>query len=268
MWVEKVPIEDHTVDGLVGLLGKALEISRKFPEENFLWFRGISDGAYQLLPKLLRDGKSIDQVFDREQRLLSRFRQRSLAYWPEGYPQNDWEHLFAMQHFGLPTRLLDWSENIFVAAHFALASSQSNDGEFKRQPVVWCIDPVQWNRSMPVLSEFGDSVHVLTTPSDESDAYRPITVKRRNRSPVAIFGTHNSRRIVAQRGTFMIWGNDARALEAFAKESAGALWRLEIAGDRQQLAKDLTAMGFGETMVFPELPSLANELARTIGWRP
>ena len=22
-----------------------------------------------------------------------------MAYWPSGYPQNDWEHLFAMQHY-------------------------------------------------------------------------------------------------------------------------------------------------------------------------
>ena len=36
------------------------------------------------------------------------------AYWPAGYPQNDWEHFFAMQHFGMPPRLLDWTENLLI----------------------------------------------------------------------------------------------------------------------------------------------------------
>lgn len=121
---------------------------------------------------------------------------------------------------------------------------------------------------MPVLSEFGASIHVLTTSDDEIDSYRPESPKRRNRSPVAVFGTHNSGRIVAQRGTFMVWGNDTRSLEEFANEIPSAtLWKLSLRGNRQDLARDLAALGFGETMVFPELPSLATELSKTEGWR-
>jgi hypothetical protein len=213
----------------------------------------------------MRNGKTIDQVFERERRLLTRFRQRSMAYWPEGYAQNDWEHLFAMQHFGMPTRLLDWSENLFVAAHFALSSPEDDNSP---PPSVWCMDPIAWNRAMPVLSEFGNSIHVLTTSDDEVESYRPDTTKRRNRSPVAIFGTHNSKRIVAQRGTFMIWGNDTRPLEDFSNETSATVWKLSIRGNRGELLRDLALLGFGETMVFPELPALATELSKTEGWRP
>jgi hypothetical protein len=117
-----MPVEQREVDGLEGLLKEVLSIARELPDTAFLWFRGLDCARHQLLPKILRDGKDVQQVFDRERRLLTRFRQRSVAYWPAGYPQNDWEHLFAMQHFGMPTRLLDWSENLFVAAHFALVS--------------------------------------------------------------------------------------------------------------------------------------------------
>lgn len=160
-----MPVTTREVQGLEGLLQLVLEIARSLPEDAFLWFRGLSCASYQLLPKLMRDGKSAEAIFDRELRLLTRFRQRSMAYWPAGYPQNDWEHLFAMQHFGMPTRLLDWSENLFVAAHFALAS-QRNDGHHHDGvcvPTIWCVDPVAWNRSTPVLEEFGDVIQVLTT---------------------------------------------------------------------------------------------------------
>jgi FRG domain-containing protein len=252
------------IDGVRGLVNRVLEISSDLPDGRFLWFRGLSRTTHTLVPKIMRDNKAAEDVFERETRLLTRFRQRSLAYWPSGYPQNDWEHLFAMQHYGMPTRLLDWSENLFVAAHFALASSVNDD---QTQPAIWCTDPVAWNRATPALSEYGEAIHILTTADDEADSYMPNTIKRRGKTPVALFGTHNSQRIVAQRGTFMVWGNDARPLENFAEELDTNLWKLEVQGARPTLAAEMRALGFGETMVFPELPSLAAELSRTEGWR-
>lgn len=259
-----MPIHSCTVYKLRGLVGAVLDIASGLPLGRSLWFRGLSKAQHTLLPKLMRDGKNAEEVFERERRLLTRFRQRSLAYWPAGYPQNDWEHLFAMQHYGMPTRLLDWSENLFVAAHFAMANPREGDDGL---PAIWCVDPVAWNRATPSLSELGDFVHVLTTADDEAESYRPESTKRKVKSPVALFGTHNSQRIVAQRGTFMIWGNEPRPLETFAAEGRGTLWKIEIAGGRDNLAQELAQLGFGETMVFPELPSLAGELSRSEGWR-
>ena len=121
---------------------------------------------------------------------------------------------------------------------------------------------------MPGLSEFGDAIHVLTTTDDEMENYRPSTNKRRAKSPVALFGMHNSERIVAQRGTFVVWGADTRPMEDFATELTDiVLWKFRFTGDRVPLFADLHTLGFGETMVFPELPALATELNRTEPWR-
>lgn len=261
-----MPIIDIEVDGLQGLFGEVLKIADSLPDQSFLWFRGLPTGRYKLLPSLMRDDRSPEDVFEREARLVTRFRQRSLAYWPAGYPQTDWEHLFAMQHFGIPTRLLDWTENLFVAAYFCvLATTQSSDdGDY---PVVWCFDPVEWNRATPALSEFGKSVQVLTTSDEDVDPYRPDTNKKRKKTPVALYGAHNSNRIAAQRGTFMIWGSDARPLEAFAGEIEARIWKLTVVGDRLRLSKSLSQLGFRETMIFPELPALARELTGQEGWR-
>ncbi len=259
--------EEADVGSLPDLVDTILKIRASLPDERFLWFRGAPCGELALLPKIMRDSKSSEEVFEREARLLTRFRQRSMAYWPAGYPQNDWEHLFAMQHFGLPTRLLDWSENAFVAGHFALESEADHDWHVSDcVPAVWCIDPVGWNRRTPVLSEYGDDVYVLTTADDEVDAYRPETKKKRPSTPVALFGAHNSNRIVAQRGTFMVWGKETKPLEAFDLGKP-TLWRIRLVGNRADLHADLQGLGFSETMVFPELQSLAAELSRVEGWR-
>lgn len=201
-----MPIQNVKVVGLLGLMDQVLKISRSLDPGAFLWYRGHPRHSHRLLPGLLRDGKQASQIFDRERRLLTRFRQRSLPFWPAGYPQNDWEHLFAMQHYGVPTRLLDWSENLFISVHFALLGEGAPDDP----PVIWCLNPVGWNRSAPVLQEYGDTIQVLTTADEEIEGYKPETKKKRSKTPVAIFGTHNSNRIVAQRGTFVIWGEDVR----------------------------------------------------------
>jgi len=259
--------KDIDIASLPQLVEQVLTISHDLDAGRFLWFRGSGCDRLQLLPKLMRDGRSAAEVFER--RLLTRFRQRSLAYWPAGYPQTDWEHLFAMQHYGLPTRLLDWSENVFVAAHFALiprkASACSHAGPCV--PVVWSVDPVGWNRRTPVLSEYGSEVYVLTTADDELDSFRPETNKKRPSTPVAMFGAHNSDRIVAQKGTFFVWGRDTTPLEALNLNGA-TLWKLRLIGDPERLNSDLQNLGFTETTVFPELTSLATELARVEGWRP
>src|SRR5437867_3370139 len=102
-----------------------------------------------------------------------------MAYWPAGYPQNDWEHLFAMQHFCVATQFLDCSENLLVAALCALETAAAHAHEEQCVPVVWCLDPVAWNRSTPALSEFGELIQVLTTANEELDPYRPETNRRR-----------------------------------------------------------------------------------------
>lgn len=258
-----MPIPSRVANDLSELVSGVLELASSTDPSSPFWFRGHASEEYKLLPGLLRHNKTSEQVFEREKRLLTRFRQRSMAYWPAGYPQTEWEHLFAMQHYGIPTRLLDWTENLFVAAYFALS------GAGQAAPTIWCLDPVKWNRATPGLSEFGESIRVLTTADDEAQPYQPETERerKRQRSPVAIHGSHNSNRIVAQRGTFTIWGNDVRPMEEIAAEQQRpALWKVTLGGSRDELFRALQRLGFGETMIFPELSYLALELDRTEGW--
>ena len=95
--------------------------SRQSRASQSLWYRGCGSATHTLLPSLYRHGKSkTPEAFaDLEKQLMTRFRQRSIPYHNRSLA-DDWDALFFMQHYGVPTRLLDWTENPLIALHFAL----------------------------------------------------------------------------------------------------------------------------------------------------
>lgn len=229
------------------------------------WYRGQGCEHSQLKSSLRRRLPTHDpsQLLSVEFRLITRWRQRSLPFWPEGYPQNDWEHLFAMQHFGVPTRLLDWSENILVAAFFASArgTCQAPQEPGLCRPTLWILDPVSLNQHTDRLSDM--NVGVLATSDEILRPWAPgVGLQLFAPWPVAIYGTHNSSRMVAQQGTFTVDGKQNGPLEAApaVTGSEPVLTKMTIACTHEQLQSDLHKLGLTQATVFPGLDGLALDL--------
>lgn len=90
-------------------------------DSGYVW-RGQRDTTWDLVSSLERSftaSKVDDSERDnREQRALSYFRAHTAGYLNWAPPENDivsW--LVTMQHYGCPTRLLDWTESPFVAVY-------------------------------------------------------------------------------------------------------------------------------------------------------
>ena len=57
------------------------------------------------------------------------------------FPRAEWRPLFGMaQHYGIPTRLLDWSERALVAAYFAASGASGPAEGSGRHMAVWALD--------------------------------------------------------------------------------------------------------------------------------
>ena len=96
---------------------------RQSKAKNSLWYRGCGKSTHALLPTLFRHktAKTKEALEQLERQLMVRFRQRSIPLHNRSLA-DEWDTLFFMQHYGVPTRLLDWTENPFIGFYFAVTS--------------------------------------------------------------------------------------------------------------------------------------------------
>jgi hypothetical protein len=89
------------------------------------WFRGHSDVTWKLTPKLYRVTPPMRGIRIIEDEIRQEFIMRTPGLAETG-PLTSWEWYFMMQHFGAPTRLLDWTEGALIALYFAV---RDNNGD-------------------------------------------------------------------------------------------------------------------------------------------
>lgn len=239
--------------------------------DNPLWYRGCGSIKNVLVPSLFRHKKitAIEELVGLEHKLMTRFRQRSIPY--QNRPlTDDWETLFIMQHYGIPTRLLDWTENPFIAFYFSVMLAEYEyDGNkiiFQNPAIIWILDPVKWNRHALRHESFDQGV--LSTSDEQVKGYKPTDkFIGMNDLPVALYGAHNSPRIVAQRGVFVIFGQNMLPMEKlYISKKYPANCLIKVVLDREKLLtmrKAILSNGITESVVFPDLEGLAKEIRRT-----
>jgi hypothetical protein len=167
--------------------------------------------------------------------------------WPDG------DHslqLALMQHYRLPTRLLDWTESPLFALFFATKEMDDMPG------VLWALSP-------SVLNQLDFDTHQLLSPSRDD-------VRELFKAPFGLSDTRLDKvgalafmrvdaRMAAQLSTFTI--HDIRvALEARV-ESSRYLHKFVIPADaKRSLRLELLDLGIRESALFPDLDHLAEEL--------
>lgn len=238
-----------------------------------LWYRGVGNVAHDLLPGLYRKPPHTDamKLRELENRMVTWFRHRSIPFQARSLDDN-WECLFVMQHFGVPTRLLDWSENPYVALYFALSYNPIDEvGHRKVDAALWTLNPLAWNQAL--FDRQMNNDHGIISHADPlvNTPYEPTGQLGRD-EPAAIYGSHNSPRIVAQRGVFTIFGSSIEPMNEIFKDSskkfpADCLERLVIpAAKIDTLLSELWRIGVTESVVFPDLEGLGRETKRTFGF--
>lgn len=244
-----------------------------------LWYRGTGDSSYSLTPSLFRHktAKTQSALKKLELDLNETFEMRSLPYAESrDWAKDEWERLFFMQHYRVPTRLLDWSGSPLVSMHFAITSvGLDKSGNAITDAAIWVLDPARWNDA--AYADTGFTGGVLSAKDSWLKRYSPSEVYTSSGAlpPVAMRGVHNSARIVAQQGFFTVFGPQADSLEkvfGWEKEEnfifpSDCLRKYVIPkASVISMREEIFSLGISESTIYPDLEGLATELKRTFGF--
>jgi hypothetical protein len=142
--------------GNIDKLAEQNEINVGETTERAIWYRGQSNSNYHLIPKAFRllAKKATDQsgnfyavLCKDEKKYINDFSVRN-QHLVSNYPDNPLSWMIMMQHYGTPTRLLDWSESIMAALFFSLERYFSiTPTDEDKLPCIWCLKPCELNAS-------------------------------------------------------------------------------------------------------------------------
>lgn len=253
-------------------------------------FRGMESDKYKLLPTLFRTCTHLEDLGDEEiqldnekyliygseQLILKSFKAEAVAYTSQYSPNNYLEWMVLAQHYGVPTRLLDWSSNPLVALYFACESNSSDDA------VIWICSA----RNYSYYSNQRDRRKLSTTPIEiasklfdektENEDYLPAY-------PLIFTPFYYDSRMSAQSSYFMMWGSNQKSLEeqldgnAYMKRKTNEIEPYDIndvpteecvmkvfvhQSEKQILIRKLDQIGINRKTLFPGLDGVGKYIER------
>lgn len=227
-------------------------------------FRGHADSEWKLIPSVGRDfgppassrtgSTAIVSGLppfnpSQERRVADEFRRLGLVHAPVR-TQTKLEWLALAQHYGAPTRLLDWTGNPLVAAWFAAAS------EPKKSAHVFAFEPMPWSIVTPEQLE----AHAVMSLDPVDDG---LII---NASVVFVAVPILAPRMAGQSGLFSWqckpWEKVTDLLTAV--EAQGLLEPFEIPAEaKPEILIGLAEMGIDEMTLYGDLGGVG----RSLNWR-
>jgi hypothetical protein len=228
------------------LIDAAMDLGSSWGHET--WWRGHGDDGWDLVPAVYRRHRGDSY----EHQIVHRFMRQARIRHPRCPAHDDhagW--LFLMQHYRLPTRLLDWSESPLVALFFAIRSHAENAG------AIWAIKPFGLNEA-----QVGEGAIMNPRDPKAQAVILPAfgQIRKPSMSCLAIYPEEIDQRLAMQLSTFTVHGESVplnqlpRAPEFVKKFTVPR-------EAKEPLARTLDALGVRRANLFPDLENLAAQLA-------
>lgn len=252
----RMSIKETELRTIGDLVREVRTLSVASPPNRKWLFRGQADAQWQLLPSIYR-GYTAQQ----ERYLTNEFRVRAGSRHGSCPNSDDYPSWLAlMQHYGLPTRLLDWTYSPLIAAFFAVHPDYcppKHDGK-ERSACVWAMQANQLNQSQ--------GFEPLLFPLDAASYAPLIEPAFKNREELNTVGVamalEHDPRIQLQQSAFTIHSN-RKALDSLLGAESWLRKFVVRSADICSFFDELTILGIRKYTLFPDLAALTSEL-RTI----
>lgn len=226
--------------------------------DGMIWFRGHSNlnkngdhKNYKLDSSLFRISEDLNVVKKLEKNKVYEFMTKGYSL---HQTKDEWDLLYIMQHYGAPTRLLDWTNSLAVALYFATLNWNPTIND--NVPSIWLLNPLKLNKIM--LGE-----NNLIVPNGDFEGY----INDDNLSSHAVAPIYNTQRLIAQQGQFTLQGNFKgdliKELESKTTDYSDVLREIKVTKDLlEDVVSYLHMNGIDDFTIFPDLEGLSKLISK------
>lgn len=217
-----------------------------------LWYRGEERAELSLIPSIQRSQKRLDveryitnEFYIRAKQIMNRP--------PDKHNYAAWVSI--MQHYGLPTRMLDWSRSPLIATFFATETYKKLDDT---DACVWVLVPDKFNEMMG----FGRCIYPIDADTTQEMLLPAFKHNHHNHELddriLACSSTDNNQRMYAQQSSFTVH-NSLKRLEDICDDET--LYKVIIPSDRRHyFIHSLRVFGITESSIYPDLEHISRDL--------
>ena len=210
-----------------------------------LWYRGQANSEWPLIPSIQRNNNSFY-----EQVLCHSFYHNAKQIMEHSISKSSYHRwLSLMQHYGLPTRMLDWTYSPLVSLFFAVNDNNNLD----KDASIFVLIPEFLNKKQ------GFDPYIYPIDSYSAKPLIKSAFKKRDTTNkvLSCFSTSNDLRLYVQRAAFTIH-DSSQCIETLCDEDS--LYRINIPySNKSYFKKVLDLLDYNESVLFPDLSHVASQ---------
>lgn len=227
-------------------------------------YRGMPNTDFKMVTSLRRNCKELEKVL--EPSILNNFAKYAVIE-DATVANSVWRQMIMGQHYGLPTRLLDWTHSALVGLHFA-TTDDNLESMADHDCMVWRIDMDELSALLPdvykkVLHENKAEVFSVNMLSSVTDSLAKYDEDMGENAMVVVEPPSIDSRIVNQYAFFSIVPMGMKDVEEFLDKNTENTVKYIIDRNLRWRVRDmLDQLDVSERIVYPGLDGLSKWIAR------